>query len=255
MQALGARAVEREPAEQDDARDRVGDLREAGAREVVVDEALRAEAREQPLRDALLEVQVDGLLGQHALRPRRRPGRIGASRRQSASFWSLRARGAQRVERRRPARVGRGAAVERREASRPAAVARPSSRERLGAEQLERARERVAEAARRRSRPSCASSRAACGSARSAPRARPGARGRPRAPPRRRACLRPRRGRLPRSRARGARRRGGGCRGSRRRSMSSSMTFERLPSSRLIVSVFRTSTSSTRSSARCGSTK
>ena len=41
----------------------------------------------------------------------------------------------------------------------------------------------------------------------------------------------------------------------RRRSMSSSITLERLPSSRLMVSVFLTSTSSTRSSSRCGSTK
>ena len=58
--------VQRQPAEQDHARDRVGDLRQAGAREVVVDEPLRAEAREQPLRDPLLEVQVNGRLGEHA---------------------------------------------------------------------------------------------------------------------------------------------------------------------------------------------
>ncbi len=66
VQPLRALTIERKPTQQDHARDRVGDLREAGTREIVVDEALRAEAGEQPLGNPLLEVQVDGVLGQHA---------------------------------------------------------------------------------------------------------------------------------------------------------------------------------------------
>ena len=115
MQALGARAVQREAAEQDDARDRVGDLRDAGARQVVVDESLRAEAGEQPLRDALLEVQVHDLLGHHALvLEDDRAHRCLAA--PVGELLAAAPRGAQRVERRLPARVGGGAALERRQA-------------------------------------------------------------------------------------------------------------------------------------------
>ena len=120
-------AVEREPAEQDHARDRVGGLREAGAREVVVDEALRAEAGEQALGDALLEVQVDGVLGEHArvLEDDRPDRRLAAP---VGELLVLLAGRAQRVEGGGPARVGLGAAVERREGPDRAAVLVRSSR-------------------------------------------------------------------------------------------------------------------------------
>ena len=88
MQALSSLAVEREPAEQDDARNRVGGLGEAGAREVVIDEALRAEAGEESLGDPLIQVEVNGVFGEDARRPRRPPGGSvprGASRRASGS--------------------------------------------------------------------------------------------------------------------------------------------------------------------------
>ena len=65
MQPLGALAVEREAAKQDHARDRVGGLGEAGPGEVVVDEALGAEAGEQTLGHPLLQMQVDGVLREH----------------------------------------------------------------------------------------------------------------------------------------------------------------------------------------------
>ena len=58
VQPGGARAVEREAAEQDDARDGVVGLREAGAREVVVDKALREKTTEKALHDAVLEVEL-----------------------------------------------------------------------------------------------------------------------------------------------------------------------------------------------------
>ena len=41
-------------------------MREARARQVVVDKALRPEAREQALGNALLEMQVNGVLGEYA---------------------------------------------------------------------------------------------------------------------------------------------------------------------------------------------
>ena len=178
-------------------------------------------------------------------------GRTLASRRHSVELLIGRPGRAERVERRRPARVGPGPAVERREA--PAAVRVPGC-ERRGAEQLERAGQRVAERRRPRTRSTRASARAASGSGRSARAGRPGARAPRRAPRRRRACApasRSARSISPARRSTSAWR----MPWRRRRSMSSSITCERLPSSRLIVSVLRTSTSSTRSSARWGSTK
>ena len=56
MEALGAAAEQAEPAQQHHARDRVGYLSQAGTRDVVVDEPLGAEAREQPLSEALVQV-------------------------------------------------------------------------------------------------------------------------------------------------------------------------------------------------------
>ena len=168
------------------------------------------------------------------------------------SFWLGRARGAQGVERGGPARIGRGALVERRERPRRAGRARPSS----------------SRAARRRAAPSAQDERVA---ERLGVEADPASR-----PFEQVAAAVDLRLQLVLALARllellggdllalgvevGAvdlarelrRRRRGGCRRARRRSMSSSMTFERLPSSRLIVSVLRTSTSRTRSSARWG---
>ena len=66
VQPLGAASVEESRPSRMTRGIESADLGEAGAREIVVDEALRAEAREQPLRDPLLEVQVDGVLGEHA---------------------------------------------------------------------------------------------------------------------------------------------------------------------------------------------
>jgi hypothetical protein len=80
-----------------------------------MDEALRAEAGEQALRHALLEVQVDGVVGEDArvLEDHRPDRRLAAP---VGELLVLLARRAQRVERGGPARVGRRAAVERREA-------------------------------------------------------------------------------------------------------------------------------------------
>ena len=98
---------------------------------------------EQPLRDALLEVQVHRLVAENA-------GVLeddGADRRLAAPVGELLAGcsgRAQRVERRGPARIGRCPAIERRERPRLPAVAVARLCQRVGAEQLQRAGERVA---------------------------------------------------------------------------------------------------------------
>jgi hypothetical protein len=100
VKAFGALAVQREPTEQHDAPHGIARVREACAREVVIDEALRAEAREETLRDALLEMQVDGLLGQELgvlERDRAESARRGANRRWTDPV-SSRARSESRVE-------------------------------------------------------------------------------------------------------------------------------------------------------------
>ena len=66
VQPLGPAPVQRQPAEQDDAGDGVGRLGEAGPRQVVVDEALGAEPGEQTLGHALPEMQVHGVVAEHA---------------------------------------------------------------------------------------------------------------------------------------------------------------------------------------------
>ena len=66
VQPRGRGAVEAEAAEQDHARDRVRRLGEAGAGEVVVDEALGDEAAEQPLHDPVLQVEVDDVVVERA---------------------------------------------------------------------------------------------------------------------------------------------------------------------------------------------
>ena len=145
MQPLGAAAVEGEAAEQDDARDRVRGLREAGAREVVVDEALRAEAGEQALGDPLLEVQVDGVLGEHAgvLEDDRPDRRLAAPLGELLVRSSAGARSVSRVAAQLgsvSARRSSGGKVQT-----GLAVLVRGLRERLGAQELERAGERVAE--------------------------------------------------------------------------------------------------------------
>ena len=62
VQALRAPAVEAQAAQEDHAGDRVAGLRETGPREIVVDEALGPEPRQQPLRDPLLQVQVHNVV-------------------------------------------------------------------------------------------------------------------------------------------------------------------------------------------------
>ena len=62
VQPGGPGAVEAEPAHQDHAGDGVVGLGQAGPGEVVVDEALGGEPAEQPLDDAVLQVEVDDVL-------------------------------------------------------------------------------------------------------------------------------------------------------------------------------------------------
>ena len=152
VESLGPLSVERQPPKQDHPRDRVGDLREAGAREIVVDEPLRTEPCQQPLGHSLLEVQVHGRVAEDTRvvehdRPERRfTPPVG-------ELLPSPSRCAQRVERRRPARITLLASPERREPPRVLAVLLASARERLGAEQLQQARQRVAEWFRLDSRP------------------------------------------------------------------------------------------------------
>ena len=191
-----------------------------------------AEAREQPLRDPLLEVQVHGRLGEHArVLEHDRPDRRLAPPVGELLAGRVAARGACRASRpssdRAAARASSGGNVH---TGRPCSSR--VSRQRLGAEQLERADERVAERLARRTRPSRASAPAGCGSGRSARsssswRSRASSSSSPAT-----ACAR-RRGR-PRSISSAS------CAASRwripprsRRSISSSITCERLPSSRL----------------------
>src|SRR3990172_10460532 len=182
VEPLRAPAVERETAEQDHARDRVRGLREARAREVVVNEALRAEAGEQTLRHPLLEVQVDGVLGEdtRVLEDDRPDLRLAAP---IGELLVLLAGRAERVDGGGPARVGLRAAVEPREPP-DAVCARPGSPRwalRPGARGSTRGHRGTAPI---RTRPSRGTLPADSGSARSAPSDPPVARGRPRTPPR-----------------------------------------------------------------------
>ena len=207
-------AVEGEPAEQDDARDRVVGLGQAGAREVVVDEALGGEAAEQALDDALLQMQVDDVLVHRARvleddRPDRR--RRGATPR--ASGRACAAPGACpacRPRSGRPLPLVEGGKLD-------TAAARPSS----AVERLQRLGAHAAPA-RRRSPRGNGPRRGRCHFCESSSRVRqpvdlrlagpPGARAPPPAPPRRSARLLGVRGRPLRCslRERG-RCRGGGC--------------------------------------------
>ena len=113
-----------------------------------MDEALGAEPREEALGHPLLQVQVDGVVAEHAgvLEDHRTDGRLAPPVGQLLVATTGRPQG---VEGRRPGRVGPGAPVEGRECPRrrPAAAAvAPAVRcQRLGAQQLQRARQGVAE--------------------------------------------------------------------------------------------------------------
>ena len=65
MQPLRAAPVEAQPPEEDDAGNRVLRLCKAGARKVVVDEALGAEPGQQALGHPLLQVQVHRVVAEH----------------------------------------------------------------------------------------------------------------------------------------------------------------------------------------------
>ena len=65
VQALGGAPVQRQPPEQHDPGDRVCGREQAGARQIVV-EPLGTKACQQPLHQAMLQVQVYGVFGQHA---------------------------------------------------------------------------------------------------------------------------------------------------------------------------------------------
>ena len=110
-----------------------------------MDEALRAEASEQALGDALFEVQMNSVLGEHArVLENDRPDRRFAAP-VGELLVLLRGR-AERVEGGGPARIGLRTAVERREGPdrrRPVVIV--ALRERLGAEELKGARKGVAE--------------------------------------------------------------------------------------------------------------
>ncbi len=59
VKPFGALTIQGEPSEKDDSRNGIGRLSEAGAGEVVQDESLGTESRQEPLGDPLLEVQLD----------------------------------------------------------------------------------------------------------------------------------------------------------------------------------------------------
>ena len=92
----------------------------------MVDETLRAEAREQALSDPLLEMQVNSLFGEHAgiLEHDRADGRLAAP---VGELLVLLAGSTEGVERRGPTRIGLRAAVEPRECpDRPTCSSVPS---------------------------------------------------------------------------------------------------------------------------------
>ena len=62
VEANRASAVKRKTSKQDDARDGVGGVGQAGTGEVVVDKALGEKAPEQALNDAVLQVELDGIV-------------------------------------------------------------------------------------------------------------------------------------------------------------------------------------------------
>ena len=97
MQSHCPWAVERQAAEQDDARNGIGRVREAGTRKVVMNEPLREEATEQSLDDTVLQVQLNYVV----INPFRRIENDGADGRFRPPLEIARAflrRGPERVE-------------------------------------------------------------------------------------------------------------------------------------------------------------
>ena len=111
VQSLGPASEQAKPSEEDHAGDGVGSLHQAGTGEVVVDEPLGAEPREQTLRHPLLEVQVHGVVGEHPgiLEDDRADGRLPPPVGELLTGLPGRAQG---VKGRGPARVGIGLSVE-----------------------------------------------------------------------------------------------------------------------------------------------
>ena len=62
VEADRAGAIKRKASKQDDARDGVGSVGEAGAGEVMMNEALGEKAAEQALNNAVLQVELDGIV-------------------------------------------------------------------------------------------------------------------------------------------------------------------------------------------------
>ena len=153
MQAFGAAAVQAQPAQQDHARDRVGGLYQAGARQVVMDETLGAETGQQALRHALLQVQVHRFVGKYAgvLEDDRADGRFAPP---LGQLLVAPARHAQRIQGTGPARIRLRLAGERRERPDRGAILGPFFLQRFGAQQLQRAGHRVAERLRLEVHPS-----------------------------------------------------------------------------------------------------
>ena len=65
VQALGPVPEQAQPPQQHHARDGVGGLHQTGAGKVVVHEPLGTEPGQQTLREALLQVQVHGVVAEH----------------------------------------------------------------------------------------------------------------------------------------------------------------------------------------------
>ena len=62
VQACGTGAIKGQAADKENARNGIGRLRHAGARQIMVDKALGSETRQQPLDDAVLEVKLNDFL-------------------------------------------------------------------------------------------------------------------------------------------------------------------------------------------------
>ena len=217
-----------------------------------MDKPLRREAAEQPLHDALFEVQVDDVVVQRAgVLEDDRPERRGAPPFPHGLVPPPgRAQGVQGVG---PGGIGPVPLVEGREDEplRPRSGPVAGGRcERCGADQLQGTGDRCAERGPPRGRSASARRRGACGAGRSAHAGRFAARGP--LPVRRRPSRRC-------SASRSAARISRSSRGKRlpadaapeRLASWASMTCDRLPSSCLIVSVLRTSACRMRSSGRC----
>ena len=117
-----------------------------------MDEALGAEAGQQALGHPLLQMQVHGVLGEHAgVLENDRPDRCFAT--PIGELLVRLPRSAERIEGRGPARVGLRAAIERREGPDPTPCLVRGLGEWLSTQQLQRAGKCVAERRRLEARP------------------------------------------------------------------------------------------------------